>query len=123
MQYRTRKLVKASDLGAADTLFGGALLAWIDEEAAIYAMCQLGVQRLRTKIMGEADFLAPARCGDIVEIGVEVVAFGTTSITLRAEARNKNTRQTIIRLEKIVMVAVDEYGKKTEHGVTQERTE
>ena len=41
MIYHTRKLVKPEDLNASGTLFGGTLLRWIDEEAAIYVMCQL----------------------------------------------------------------------------------
>ena len=41
MIYHTRKLVKPEDLNAGGSLFGGTLLRWIDEEAAIYVMCQL----------------------------------------------------------------------------------
>ena len=35
MKYRTRKLIKPADLNSRGTLFGGSLLKWIDEEAAI----------------------------------------------------------------------------------------
>ena len=42
ISYRTRKWVKPEDLNANGTLFGGSLLRWIDEEAAIYAIIQLG---------------------------------------------------------------------------------
>ncbi len=47
MEFRTRKLIKPEDLNAGHTLFGGQLLKWIDEEAAIYAMCQLNNRRVR----------------------------------------------------------------------------
>ncbi|HSU45673.1 MAG TPA: acyl-CoA thioesterase, partial [Arthrobacter sp.] len=40
--FRTRKWVRPEDLNANGTLFGGSLLKWIDEEAAIYAILQLG---------------------------------------------------------------------------------
>ena len=53
MEFRTRKLIKPEDLNAGHTLFGGQLLKWIDEEAAIYAMCQLNNQRVTTKFMSE----------------------------------------------------------------------
>lgn len=33
--FRTRKWVRPEDLNANGTLFGGSLLKWIDEEAAI----------------------------------------------------------------------------------------
>ena len=118
MRYRTRKLVKPGDLNPEDTLFGGRLLEWLDEECAIYAVCQLGTSNLRTKIIGEIDFKSPARNGDIIEIGVDVVNFGKTSITLKAEVRNKNTKQTILTIDKFVMVSVDSDGKPTPHGKT-----
>jgi acyl-CoA hydrolase len=51
--FRTRKWVEPEDLNANGTLFGGSLLRWIDEEAAIYAIVQLGNQRAVTKYMSE----------------------------------------------------------------------
>ena len=36
MRFHTRKWVKPEDLNPNGTLFGGRLLAWIDEEAALY---------------------------------------------------------------------------------------
>ena len=68
MEFRTRKLIKPEDLNAGHTLFGGQLLKWIDEEAAIYAMCQLNNQRVTTKFMSEINFISPAKLGDVVEI-------------------------------------------------------
>ena len=49
MEFRTRKLIKPEDLNANNTLFGGKLLLWIDEEAAIFAMCKLDTKKLVTK--------------------------------------------------------------------------
>jgi len=121
--YRTRKLVKPGDLNPENTLFGGRLMEWLDEESAIYAVCQLETMRLRTKIIGEIDFKAPARQGDIIEIGVEATKFGTTSITMKCEVRNKNTKQIILTIDKIVMVTVDENGSPTPHGKTAVRAE
>ena len=53
MNFYTRKWVRPEDLNANGTLFGGSLLRWIDEEAAIYAIVQLGNQRAVTKYMSE----------------------------------------------------------------------
>lgn len=121
MQYRMRKLVKPADLNGENTLFGGILCSWVDEECAIYASCQLETQNLRTKIISEINFQAPAFQNDIIEIGVDVIAFGKTSITLRCEVRNKNTKQLIVTVDKIVMVAVDETGRPKLHGKTEIR--
>lgn len=118
MKYRTRKLVKPADLNTRNTLFGGRVMEWIDEECAIYAICQLDASNLVTKIVGEIDFKAPAHQGDIVEIGVEAIAFGRTSITLKCEVRNKTTKHPIVTLDKIVMVVVDEDGSPVPHGKT-----
>ncbi|MGY4542550.1 acyl-CoA hydrolase [Arthrobacter sp. UYNi723] len=49
MTFRSRKLVRPEDLHANGTLFGGSLLTWIDEEAAIFAILQLGNGRAVTK--------------------------------------------------------------------------
>lgn len=121
MQYRTRKLIKPADLNGSNTLFGGKLCEFVDEECAIYASCQLETQSLRTKIISEINFQAPAFQNDIIEIGVDVINFGKTSITLRCEVRNKNTKQLILTVDKIVMVAVDENGKPKPHGKTELR--
>ncbi|MGO2863623.1 MAG: acyl-CoA thioesterase, partial [Brevibacterium sp.] len=40
MNFYTRKWVRPEDLNANGSLFGGSLLKWIDEEAAIYAIIQ-----------------------------------------------------------------------------------
>ena len=104
MRFHTRKWVKPEDLNPNGTLFGGRLLQWIDEEVALYAIIQLEISKTVTKFMSEIDFVSSARKGDIIEIGIEVVKFGTSSITLACEVRNKITRTTIIAIDKIVMV-------------------
>ena len=116
MRFHTRKWVKPQDLNAHKTLFGGQLLAWIDEEAALYAIVQLENHNVVTKYMSEIEFVSAARQGDIVEIGIEVLSFGRTSISLTCEVRNMMDRQTIITIEKIVLVSLDENGKPAPHG-------
>ena len=116
MKFRTRKLVKPEDLNARGTLFGGQVLRWIDEEAAIFAICQLGDKNIVTKAMSAVDFIASAKTGDIIEIGCELVSVGTTSITILCEVRNKDTKQIIVRIDKIVFVLLDENGRPKPHG-------
>ncbi|HUH36367.1 MAG TPA: hotdog domain-containing protein [Spongiibacteraceae bacterium] len=116
MQYHSRRLVKYGDLNAAERLFGGTLLAWIDEEAVIFASCRLGSKRLVTKFMSEINFVSPGKLGDIIELGVEATAVGTTSLTMRCNVRNKDTLQTILDIERIVFVCVDEQGQPRAHG-------
>ncbi len=119
MNFHTRKWIKPEDLNPNGTLFGGRLLEWIDEEAALYAIIQLENPRTVTKYMSEIDFRSSAKKGDIVEIGIEVVKWGTASLTLKCEVRNKMTRESIITVDRIVMVALDEEGKPQPHGKTK----
>ena len=117
MKFYSRKWVKPENLNPHGSLFGGQLLSWIDEEAVIYAMCQLGRNRhLVTKFMSEINFVSSAHQGDIIEMGVEVIACGRTSVTLRAEVRNKLTKQTIISIDRIVFVNLDDNGAPLPHG-------
>lgn len=116
MKYRTRKLVKPGDLNSRRTLFGGQVLKWIDEEAAIFAICQLGSPNIVTKAMSEINFVSTAALGDIIEFGMDLVSVGTTSITIACDVRNKITKQSIIRIDKIVFVLLDENGKPKPHG-------
>ena len=116
MIYRTRKLIKPSDLNPRGTLFGGQLLKWIDEEASIFAICQLGSPNVVTKAMSEIDFVTTAKVGDIIEFGMDLVKFGTTSVTLFCDVRNKNTKQSIIKIDKIIFVLLDENGKPKAHN-------
>ena len=119
MRFHTRKWVKPEDLNPNGTLFGGKLLAWIDEELALYSIIQLENSRIVTKHMSEINFRSSANQGDIVEIGIDVVKFGNSSLTLRCEVRNIMTRETIITIDTITMVSLDEDGKPAAHGKTQ----
>ncbi len=121
MNFYTRKWVKPEDLNPNGTLFGGSLLRWIDEEAAIYAISQLGNQRVVTKFMSEINFVSSARQGDIIELGITATHFGRTSISLRAEVRNKITRKSILTVEKMVFVNLDANGEPAPHGRTKIR--
>ena len=118
MNFHTRKWVKPEDLNANGTLFGGALLRWVDEEAAIYAMLQMGNHRAVTKMMSEINFVASAVQGDMIEMGLKATRFGRTSLTMRAVVRNMITRNVILSIDKIVFVSLGEDGKPQPHGYT-----
>lgn len=116
MKYLNRRVVKHEDLNPAGKLFGGKLLSWIDEEAGIYASCQLDTSKLVTKFISEINFVSSAELGDIVELGVGVTDVGWSSITIACEVRNKKTKSPIIRVDKIVMVTVSAAGRPAPHG-------
>ncbi|MFT5277465.1 MAG: acyl-CoA hydrolase [Glaciecola sp.] len=119
MRFLSRRLVMPNDLNYANALFGGRALEWIDEEAAIYAICQLETNCLVTKHIGEISFESPATQGDIVEFGLATKKVGRTSITVTCLVRNKATKKTICLADDIVFVRVDPDTKlPVEHGKT-----
>ena len=119
MKFQTLKWVKPEDLNPNGTLFGGRLLAWIDEEAALYTSIQLENKSITTKYISEINFTSSAKQGDIIELGIEVVKFGNSSITLKCEARNKMTKATILTVDNIIMVNLGEDGNAKAHGKTR----
>lgn len=120
MRFFTRKLIRPEDLNANNTLFGGSLLRWIDEEAGIYAMSKLRSKRVVTKYMSEINFVNSAKQGDVIEIGLKFQDVGTTSITFGCEVRQMFSQETIITIEKIVFVLLNENGRPHPHGFKRE---
>lgn len=64
MKFHTRKWVKPEDLNANGSLFGGKLLSWIDEEAALYTIIQFENNKVVTKFMSEINFMSSAKQGE-----------------------------------------------------------
>lgn len=119
MKFHTRKWVKPEDLNPNLSLFGGKLLQWIDEEAALYAVVQLKNKRVVTKYISEINFISAPKQGDIIEIGLIATHFGATSLSMRCEVRNNITHEPILTIDKIVFVNLDENGKPFPHGKTE----
>ena len=105
--------VKKSDLGFHGNLFGGKLLAWLDASAAAYAAQFCDTPRMVPISIDKCVFKKPAKEGQLLKIYGYVEKIGTTSITLKLEARSHNVyngRQTVILSTNIAFVRVDEQG-------------
>jgi acyl-CoA hydrolase len=120
-----QRLVMYSDLNAAGRLFGGRLMAWMDEACAMAAMRTMQTKRIVTKKFGEVIFEAPGLLGDYVEIWCRPERLGVTSLTLvcRVLARSiapEHVEQ--ICRSTVVYVAIDEHGRpapwRAAHGRT-----
>ena len=98
INFRTRKWVRPEDLNANGSLFGGSLLKWIDEEAAIYAIVQLGNYRAVTKLISEINFEASAVQGDLIAdlatafAGLAPAAQSLGRMTVPVESRSVGIR-------------------------------
>lgn len=112
-----RHLVKYPDCNATDNLFGGQMLAWIDEGAALYAGCRMKTDHLVTVKIGEIIFKVPVERGQIVSIFCKTIKEGRTSLTVEVIAtkssHSNQTEERVIETE-LVFVAVDPDGRPTE---------
>ncbi|GMW00086.1 MAG: hypothetical protein AMXMBFR84_12240 [Candidatus Hydrogenedentota bacterium] len=78
----TRHIVMEKDLNAYGNVFGGTMLAWLDEAAALFAMESTGYPNMVTVNLNNVDFRAPARRGDTVVIYAKSLKTGRSSLTL-----------------------------------------
>ncbi len=111
-----RHIVAVKDLGASDRLFGGVMLAWLDEAGAAYAMTQARVSNLVTRYVEAMSFLAPGREGDVLAIYGRVAGRRTSSLSVEmkvlAEDPQTGAAREIVTTT-FVFVAIDKWGKKT----------
>lgn len=110
------RLVLPPDTNHLDTIFGGKVLAYIDEIAALCAM-KHAKSAVVTASIDSVDFLSSAKVGDSLTLEAIVTYTGRTSM----EVFVKVTAHDLIRNEKklttesfLTMVAVDETGKPVE---------
>ena len=82
----TRHMVMEKDLNPASNLFGGTLLAWLDESTAIYVLERIGYDNFVTVGMDDVDFKAPGRRGDVITISCRIVRTGSSSVVAEARA-------------------------------------
>jgi acyl-CoA thioesterase YciA len=87
MNLLSTHLCKTSDVGFHGNLFGGQLLAWLDEAGAALSAEFTETGRIVTKHISEVNFQSPVRPGQLIKIYGKILKIGTTSITLEVEAR------------------------------------
>lgn len=106
--------VKKSDLGFHGNLFGGKLLAWLDASAAAYAAQCCDTPRMVTVSIDKCVFKRPAKESQLIKIYADVESVGTTSITMKMEARAHNVyngKQHVILDTFIKFVRIDDNGE------------
>ena len=117
------RLLKYEDINGANRLFGGKLMAWIDEVAGVTARrhCETDVT---TASVDNLQFKEPAFLGDMVVIIGRVTYIGRSSMEVRVDSYvedSKGFRRPINRAY-VTMVALDEKErpKKVEFGLALE---
>lgn len=98
------------DIGVEGNLFGGVMLSWMDEAAAIYAHQYTGMPRVVTLKYTELVFERPVRVGDVVEFYVRNPRMGRSSLTFDIEA---HVGEHLVLQTSTTFVAVDNEGRPT----------
>jgi len=114
MDLITTYFCKASQVGYHGNLFGGRMLAWLDEAGAAYAAQCCDSPRMVTKHISSVTFEKPVRPGQIIKIYGEVKKVGNTSIIIRLEARRHsvyNGTQRMVCSTEMVFVRIDGDGE------------
>ncbi|MBI2077906.1 MAG: acyl-CoA thioesterase [Euryarchaeota archaeon] len=112
----TRRLCLVKDTGHAGVLWGGNMMAWVDEAGAIYSARLAKNPYVVTKAFTEIDFKHQVRPGDFVDFWGKVVKWGTTSLTLEIKVvgwRPESKETWEVLDVKGVFVALDAKRRKT----------
>jgi acyl-CoA hydrolase len=110
------KLVLPPDTNHMGTIFGGTILAYIDEIAAISAM-KHSKMVVVTASIDTVNFLSSAKVGDILTLEAFVISTGRTSmeVYVKVECENLKTRsRTLTTTSILTMVAIDDDGAPSE---------
>lgn len=120
------KLVLPPNTNHMGTIFGGTVLSYIDEIAAITAM-KHSKQAVVTASIDTVNFLSSAKVGDILNLEGVVISTGRTSmeVYVKVDCQNIETgKKTVTTTAILTMVAVNKDGKPTPVcGVTPETEE
>ncbi|AQQ54555.1 acyl-CoA thioesterase [Planococcus lenghuensis] len=109
------KLVLPPDTNHMGTIFGGTVLSYIDEIAAIAAM-KHSRNVVVTASIDTVNFFSSAKVGDILSLEAVVVSTGRTSmeVYVRVECQNMETSgKTLTTTALLTMVAIGADGKPT----------
>ncbi|NNE91211.1 MAG: acyl-CoA thioesterase [Verrucomicrobiales bacterium] len=103
------RLVLPQHLNHYGFLFGGYLLAWVDETAWLSASTEFPDCRFVTVGMNEIEFKKSVREGSILHFNSQRIRIGTTSVTYHVQVFRDETE---IFSNQVTMVRVDESGRK-----------
>jgi len=113
MEHITTFLVKASDIGLSNNMFGGVILSLIDESAVAYAMQICDTPRMVTVKIDELVFKKAVKVGNLLKVYGNVIEFGTTSVSIYIEVRKHNVyngKQETVTHTNIKFVRIDDEG-------------
>lgn len=108
----THRLVLPGDLNHYGFLFGGRLLAWIDEASWIAATLDYPHCQFVTVAMDRVEFHHSVRDGTILRISCTREREGNTSATYAVTVVDERAGATAIFSTRVTFVSVDDAGQK-----------
>ena len=114
-QTETAHMIRPTHLNGAERLFGGTLMQWIDEVAAVVAIRHSG-SKVTTASVDNLTFLKGAYQNDLVIIKGKMTWTGKTSMEVCVDTyvENRNGERTKINNAHFIMIALDENDKPIE---------
>jgi acyl-CoA thioesterase YciA len=111
-----RVIMMPKDTNAHGTIFGGVILSYIDQAAAVEARRQ-GASFIVTVAMREVIFHEPVYVGDLVSFYTKLVKIGRTSVTVGVEVIAERAREGEQRVKvtgaEVTFVNLDENRRPT----------
>lgn len=115
----TQRLVLPADLNQYGYLFGGRLLAWVDEASWIAASAEHPHCRFVTVAMDEVQFRHSVREGTILSIHSRLIRRGNTSATYSVDVTDLRHRPNeILFSTRVTFVNLDAAGEKSPITIT-----
>ena len=114
MELVSSQICKTGDIGIYNNLFGGKMLAWLDEAGGTYAASVCCTPNMITLKMDEVVFKKPVKVNDHIRIYGKVARMGNSSLTIKLEARRFNFsahNEELVCSTTITFVRIDEYGQ------------
>ena len=124
MKLINKKICMGKDIGIHGNMFGGILMAWIDEAAAAFATEYCCTPNMVTLKVGELHFKRPIKVNNHLRLYGDVASLGNTSISLDIEVRKFNLysgEETVVCTTSITFVRIDDDGNPTPIGETIRR--
>lgn len=114
-ETETIHLVRMTHLNSAGRLFGGMLLQWIDEVAALAAK-RHSRRNITTAAIDQLQFIRGAYLDDAVVLHAKLVYVGRTSMDVKVETfvENHDGERVRINCAYVTEVALDQGGKPAE---------
>ncbi|MBN3035906.1 MAG: acyl-CoA thioesterase [Bacteroidales bacterium] len=128
MQLISTKICKTGDIGINDNLFGGIMLAWMDEAGGNLAALLCSTPNMITLKINEVLFKRPVKVKEHVRIYGKPLEVGKSSLRIYVEARVidfVNNTEAVVCSTEMLFVRIDEKGNaipigdKARNSITQ----